>query len=157
MTRVMLSLSVLEYCEEMAELVREVRKENRITSLDLGNGRKELFPDRKDAPDFRLDGLLKPPEVEGLDPCVFETDGRLDGMVHVGASGDYGVMNVYVILEDNRGNQIESGFALEDYLEAGYWCYFPTASIRSGTKVNVRAIVMDAGGVGIRIESVTVF
>jgi hypothetical protein len=44
MTRVLLSLSVLDYCEAMAELVREVCEKPTITGVDSRSRRKELFP-----------------------------------------------------------------------------------------------------------------
>jgi hypothetical protein len=144
----------------MAKLVWEVCQQNEkstITGVAPQNGREELFAARRDLPAFCLAGLLNPPRIEVLDACLFRTDGRLDGMVHIGASGVYGVMNVYVILEDDRGNRIESGFALEDYLTEGYWCYFPSASLRPGMTVTVRAMAMDRlGGVGTQMEHVTV-
>lgn len=66
-------------------------------------------------------------------------------------------MNVYVILEDERGRQIESGFALRDPVEPDDWFYFPSASLRSGVSVNVRAIAMDPlGGIGSRDANVIV-
>lgn len=157
MTRVYLSLSVVEYCEAMAELLREVCEKPTITGVDSRSRRKELSPARKDLPAFRLDGLLKPPRIEALDPCLFRAEDQVDGIIQITTSGDYGVMNVYVTLEDDRGKQIESGFALRDEVEEDEWFYFPSASLRSEASVTIRAIAMDPlGGVGIQDENVTV-
>ena len=157
MTRVLLSLSVLEYRLGMAELVRKVCKENKISSLVHQAEKQKLPPAPKDLPALCLTGLLAPPRIQVLDPYLSLVNDRLEGMVHVGASGLYGVMNVYGILADEQGKQIEGGFALEYYLEQGYWRYFPSASLRSRSPVTVRAIAMDPlGGVGIESESITV-
>ena len=157
MTRVILSQSVLEYCEGMAELVREVCEKPTITGVNPRSRRTEPFPERKDLPAFRLDGLLKPPRIEALDPCLFPAEDQVDDIIHLTASGDYGVVNVYVTLEDDRGNQIESGFALRDEVEEDDWFYFPCASLPAGASVTVRAIAMDPlGGVGIQDKNVMV-
>jgi hypothetical protein len=156
MTRVFMSLAVLEYCEGMAELVRELCQKPSITGVDH-RSRRELFPARTDLPAFRLDGLLKPPRVEALEPYLFPAGDRANSIVYIATSGEYGVMNVYVTLEDERGRQIESGFALRDHEEPDDWFYFPSASLRSGGSVNVRAVAMDPlGGVGSRDANVTV-
>ena len=152
-----MSLAVLEYCEAMAELVRELCERPAITGVDPRSRKSERFAARKDIPAFRLDGLLKPPRVEALEPYLFPADDKADSIVYIATSGDYGVINVYVTLEDERGRQIESGFALRDPVEPDDWFYFPSASLRSGASVNVRAIAMDPiGGVGSRDENVTV-
>ena len=157
MTRVLMSLPVLEYREAMAELVHEVCEKPRITGVVPRIRSKELFPARKDLRAFRLDGSLQPPRIEMLDPCLFPAEEELGGIIQIIASGDYGVMSVYVILEDNRGEQMESGFALQDEIEEEEWFYFPSVSLRSGASVTVRAIAMDAlGGVGIQDENVMV-
>ena len=157
MTRVILSLSVLDYCEAMAELVREVCEKPTITGVDSRSKRKELSPARKDLPAFCLDGLLQPPRIEALDPYLFPAEDQMDGIIQITVSADYGVMNVYVTLEDDQGKQIESGFALRDEGREDDWYYFPSAALRSGASVIVHAIAMDRlGGVGMQSENVTV-
>ena len=157
MTRVILSPSVLDYCEGMAERVREVCERPTITGVVPRSRSRELFPPRKDLPAFRLDGLLRPPTIDALDPCLFPAEDELDGIIHIATSSDYGVINVYVTLEDDRGKQIESGFALRDEVEQDDWFYFTSVSLRSGASVTVRAIAMDPlGGVGIQDENVAV-
>ena len=151
-----MSIAVLEYCEGMAELVRELCEKPSITGVEP-RSRRELFPARKDLPAFRLDGLLQPPRVEALEPYLFPAGDKANSIVYIATSGEYGVINVYVTLEDARGKQIESGFALRDHVEEDDWFYFPSASLRSGASVTVRAIAMDPlGGVGTRDKTVTV-
>jgi hypothetical protein len=152
-----MSLALLDYCEGMAELIRELSEKPVIGGVEPRSRKSERFPSRKVLPVSRLDGLLKPPEVEALEPHLFPADDKADSTVYIATSGGYGVMNVYVILEDERGKQIESGFALRDQVEPDDWFYFPSASLHSGVSVNVRAIAMDPlGGVGSRDENVTV-
>ena len=152
-----MSLAVLVYCEGMAELVRELCEKPAIHGVDPRSKNSERFPARTDLPAFRLDGLLPPPRVEALEPYLFPADDRAESIVYIATSGEYGVINVYVTLEDERGRQIESGFALRDQVEPDDWFYFPSASLRSGASVNVRAIAMDPlGGVESRDENVTV-
>jgi hypothetical protein len=141
----------------MAELVREVCEKPTITGVAPRSRRSNPFPPQKELPALRLDRLLSPPTIEALDPCLFPAEDQLDGIIQITASGDHGVMNVYVTLEDDRGKQIESGFALRDEVEQDDWFYFPSTSLRSGASVTVRAIAMDPlGAVGIRDEHVTV-
>ena len=157
MTRVFLSASVLDYCEAMAEWVREVCEKPTITGVVPRSRREEWISARKDLPAFRLDGLLQPPRIEMLVPCLFAAEDQVDGIIQIIASGAYGVMNVYVILEDDQGKQLESGFAFKDRVEDDEWFYFTTVSFRSGASVTVRAMAMDPlGGVGIQDENVTV-
>jgi hypothetical protein len=157
MTRVFMSLSVLDYCEGMAELVREVCKKPTITGVDPRPRKRGLSPTRKDLPAFRLDGLLKSPGVEALEPYLFPVEDKAESIIYIATWGDYGVIHVYVTLEDEWGEQIESGFALRDEVEQDEWFYFPSASLHSGASVTVRAIAMDPlGGLGTRDENVTV-
>jgi hypothetical protein len=152
-----MSIYMLEYCEGMAELVREVCEKPTITGVAPRSRDQELLPARKELPAFRLDGLLRPPRIEALEPFLFPAEDQVDSIIHITASGDYGVMNVYVTLEDDRGKQIESGFALPDEVEEDDWFYFPSASFASGACVTVRAIAMDPlGGIGIQDENVMV-
>ena len=84
-------------------------------------------------------------------------DSHLDGLVQINTSEYFGVMSVYVVLEDDQGNPIESDYAFENELMRNHWCYVPSASLPSGTTVTIRVIAMDQlGGVGIQSESVTV-
>ncbi len=152
-----MSLSVLEYCEAMAELVRELCEKPAINGVNPRNRKSERFAARKDLPAFRLDGLLQPPGVEALEPYLFPAGDKANSIVYIATSGEYGVINVYVTLEDERGRQIESGFALRDQEEPDDWFYFPSAALRAGASITVRAIATDPlGGIGSRDTNVMV-
>jgi hypothetical protein len=156
MTRVLMSVYMLDYCEGMAELVRQVSEKPVITGVDP-RGKREPFPPRKELPALRLDGLLPPARIEVLEPYLFSPQDRADSIIYLVALGEYGVMNVYVIVEDEVGKQIESGFALRDETEPEDWYYFPVTSFPYGASVTVRASAMDPlGGIGTREENVTV-
>ena len=157
MTRVLMSIFLLDYWEGMAQLVRKVCDKPIITGVDSRSRRKERFSVRKDLPALCLDGLLQPPRIEALNPYLFPPENQVDNIIHLTTSGDYGVMQVYVTLENERGNQIESGFALKDETEADDWYYFPSVSLPAGASATVRAIAMDPlGGIGIQVKGVNV-
>jgi hypothetical protein len=156
MTKVRMSPSVLLYRQAMAELVNQVCEEKLI--VNAGRERMEgLLPDRTDTLEFWTPGLLRAPKIELLWPEIRLKDGHLDGIIQIHTSEYYGVMNVYVILEDDRGNHIESDYAMDNQVVENHWGYIPSAPLASGTTVVVRAIAMDRlGGVGIQTESITV-
>ena len=155
MTRVWMSPAVLDYCEGMAARVREVGQKPVITGVEPR--RKELFPELRYPRALRLEGLLTPPRIEFIDPCLSPEEEQVEGIIQITASGEYGVSNVYVRLEDDQGNQIESGFALRDEVEEDDWFYFPSASFRSGASVTVRVTALDPlGGIGVEDETVEV-
>ena len=156
MIKVRLSPSILEYQLAMAELVDEVSNEYTITGVDYEDI-QDFRPPREDFPEFGTPGLLLPPKIEMLLPDFTLEDGRLDGIIHIHTSEYFGVMSVYVVLEDDQGNQIESDYAMENELMRNHWCYIPSSTLVSGASVTVRAIAIDPlGGVGIHIESVTI-
>lgn len=69
----------------------------------------------------------------------------------------YRITSVYVHLEDDQGNPIESGYAFDNPIMENHWGYVPTAAVSPGTTVVVRAIAMDQlGGLGMKTERVTV-
>lgn len=87
MIRVILSQSLLDYREEIAELAREASAKPAITGVAPRRRDKESLPGRKDPRAFRLDGLLQPPRVELLDPYLFEAEGQADSIIRITASG----------------------------------------------------------------------
>jgi hypothetical protein len=46
-------------------------------------------------------------------PDISVKHGHLDGLILISTSEYFGVMNVYVTLEDEQGNHIESDYALD--------------------------------------------
>ena len=156
MTKVRLSQSILEYSEAMAQLANEVREEKII----MGMGRPDIEdfgPAARDIVELWVPGLLRPPRIESVWPDMGLTDGHLDGLIQINTSEYFGIMNVYVVLEDTRGNIIESGYALDAEVVQNHWGYVPSAPLASGTTVIVRAIALDKlGGIGIQTERITV-
>ena len=152
MTKVRLSPSVIEYHLSMIELVDEVCEEYTITGVHYEDI-EDLRPPREDPLEFGTPGLLLPPKIEMLLTDLHLVDGRLDGFIDIHTSEYFGVMSVYVILEDDQGNQIESDYAFENELMRNHWFYTPSSALGSGKSITVRAIVMDPlGGVGIHVE-----
>jgi hypothetical protein len=154
MAKVLLTPSVLEYRCAMAALVEELCEEN---SKDMRESIEEFGPAATEVVEFWTPGLLRPPKIESLWPDLWLEDGHLDGIIQINTSEYFGVMNVYVTLEDDQGNRLESDYALDNDVMKNYWGYFPSAPAHYGMTVIVRAIAMDRlGGVGIRTERVTV-
>ena len=157
MTRVFVSPAMLDYCEGMAALVREVGQKPTITGVEPRGRRKELFPELRYPRPLRIEGLLIPPRIEFIDPCLSPEEEQVESIIQITASGEYGVSNVYVRLEDDQGNQIESGLALRDEVDEDEWFYFTSAAFRSGASVTVRVIALDPlGGIGVEDETVEV-
>ena len=156
MTKVRMSPLLLDYREWIAELLNQVSEETTIRGVDYAS-LKKFSPPRKDIPELWVPGLLLHPRVELLWPDINLKDGHLDGCIQISTSEVYGVTNVLVILEDDRGNIIESGYALDAGVVENHWGYFPSAPLPTGTTIIVRAIAMDPlGGVGIKTERITV-
>ena len=156
MTKVRVTPSILLYRQAMADLVDRVCEQDRIASEGCEDI-EQLDPTRKDILELWTPGLLFPPQVEGLCPELWLEDGRLHGIILISTSEYFGVMNVYVTLEDEQGNRLESGYAVDNDVMKNYWGYIPSAPAHSGMAVIVRAIVRDRlGGVGIKTERTTV-
>jgi hypothetical protein len=104
-----------------------------------------------------MPGLLAHLRVEMIWPKIELKDGHLDGLILIHTSEYYGVMNVYVTLEDEQGNRIESDYALDTDAVENYWAYFPAATAAPGTTIIVRAVALDClGAVGMHSERVSV-
>jgi hypothetical protein len=147
---------LLDYRESMAELVNQVCEETAVLRAGCENI-KELCPPRKDVPQLWVPGLLMHPRIELLWPDIHLKDGRLDGCIQISTSEVYGVIHVYVVLEDDQGNRIESDYALDAEVVDNYWGYFPSAPVPCGTTVIVRAMAMDSlGGIGMQMKRITV-
>jgi hypothetical protein len=141
----------------MAELVNQVCEENRIAKL----GRPDIEdfgPANTNVAELWVPGLLRPPRIESLFLDMSWKDGHLDGQIFISTSEYFGVMNVFVAIEDEQGNPIESDYAVDTNGEVeNFWGYAPSAPLPCGTTIVVRAIAMDAlGGVGIQTERIMV-
>lgn len=156
MTKVILSQSLFEYRQAMAELVNQVCEENMIIGADRPSV-EDFGPAPTDVPELGVPGLLRPPRIESLWLDIRLKDGHLDGIIQINTSEYFGVMNVHVRLEDDRGNHLESDYALDNEIVENHWGYFSSAPLSPGTTIVVRAIALDRlGGVAIRMERITV-
>ena len=98
-------------------------------------------------------GVLEPPRIESIFTDIRLRDGRLDGVIQIHTSDDFGVMDIFVTLRDDQGNHLESDYAMQNPYYEDHWGYIPSASLPSGTTVIVQAMAMDSlGGVGIQTE-----
>lgn len=156
MIKVIPSRSLLEYRQAMANLVNEVREKPVIRGVTPGRVLKPASA-RKEIPGICMPGLLKPPGIDVLDPAISLSEGRLDGIISINTSDDFGVVNVCVIINDEQGNPIESGYAINAEIYEDAWGYFPSAPLASGASVRVQVIASDAlGGTTVKSRSITV-
>ena|SRR5690349_22633088 len=156
MTKVRITRPILEYRQEMAELVEQICRESTVNGVDRQRMNKFVSP-RKEVLELCLPGLLTHPQVESLWAAICLTDGHLDGWIQINTSECYGVLDVYVVLHDEQGDLIESDFAIHEESMPNHWGYFASAPVQPGTTVVVRAMAMDQfGGIGVCTERVTV-
>lgn len=156
MTKVILSPLLLEYREGIAELVNRVRERVKIAGV---NRQSVYWPDPAPThvPPPYLPGLLAPPRIDLLDVDIRLSHGQMDGLIQIDTHDDFGIMNVYVTLRDDQGNDIEGGYAMKNEVVDDHWAYIASTPVPPGTVVIVQAIASDAlGGVGIQTEKVTV-
>jgi hypothetical protein len=152
MTKVILSRSLFEYRQAMAELVNQVCQENRIIAADRPSI-EDFGPEPTNGPELGVPGLLRPPRIESLWPDICLKDGHLDGIIQISTSEYFGVMNVYVSLKDDRGNHLESDYALDNEIVQNHWGYFASAPASPGTTIVVHAIAIDRlGGIAIQTD-----
>ena len=157
MTKVIVSPSLLEYQRAMAEWVQQICQETAPIGSPERRETLELLSPRTEILELCIPGVLAHPRVEMLWPDVRVEDGHLDGLIQIHTSEYYGVLNLYVSLEDERGQPIEGDYALGNDVVKNHWGYFPSAPVAPGTTILVRVVAMDClGGVGIRTERVTV-
>ncbi|MGZ9235567.1 MAG: hypothetical protein ACXW4E_08585 [Anaerolineales bacterium] len=156
MTKVRLSTSILEFRQGMAELVNEVCEENAIPEEERETDPDFIIP-RTEVAELGIPGLLRPPKVEMIWPDLYLRNGHLDGITQIHTSEYFGVMDVYVTLEDDQGNHIEGDFAMENEYVKNHWGYIASAAVSPGTTIIMRVIALDClGGVAIQQETVTV-
>jgi hypothetical protein len=125
------ALSFLTYSQLVDEVGEKEKAEKNIIGVDY-ESLLDLGAIRMDIPELGVPGLLRPPRVELICPDIVLVDGHLDGIMQVNTSENFGVLDVYVILEDDQGNPIESDYAMEnDYVE-NHWGYIPFAPLPPG-------------------------
>lgn len=148
MPKVILHPALVQYHQDMADMVHQVRQENRLAGV-------QPLPAGRDAVSSEpcLAGLLRSPRIERLDLCILDRGARLHGYIHVNTSDEFGVIEVTVSLTGERGEHIESGYAIAHESWPGHWGYMPTARVPSGSSITVHAVARDhLGGVGMRTE-----
>jgi hypothetical protein len=149
MTKVVCDESILDYQREMAETVREVIRSQYIAGVKVWD-----VPDSGETLLDHVD-LLPPPGIEAIALMVYE--GKVDDLIFVATSSDFGVWHVHITIMDHRGKLIESGNAFEDPIGSGEWFYFGKVAIPSGTTVTVHVAATDRlGGVAALSESTTI-
>src|SRR5689334_2810026 len=97
--KVRISPLLLDYRAGMAELVNQVCEENEIANRDRPDI-ADFGPAATEVVELGVPGLLRPPKIESLFLDIYVTDDHLDGLIQISTSEYFGVMNVYVILED---------------------------------------------------------
>jgi hypothetical protein len=158
MTKVIISQSLFEYQQAMAELLEQVSRETSPIGSVNRQETQELLSPRTEVLELCMPGLLAHPRVEMLWPDLWLKEGHLDGIIQIHTSEYYGVTNVYVTLDDEQGNRIESGgYAMDNEHLENHWGYIPSTPAVPGTTIVVRAVAMDClGGVSTQTERVTV-
>jgi hypothetical protein len=149
-TKVRVPPSLLDYWQEMAQDVNDLRDEKlRIaaqaeTNLEPFTGEMYIS-----APEVA--GLLTPPWIETLLPEFYlRDDGEIEGIIHTVTSDLFGIASVAVTIRDEAGNLLECGDAMLDENWLGLWTYLPSLAPVAGTSVIVRAVAVDAlGGMNI--------
>ena len=156
MTKVRISPALWEYQQAMAQLVSQLCEEKSVAAAGCDDI-ADFGPLPDHVPELWVPGLLRPPGIDLLLPHISLRDGHLYGIIQVGTSEHFGVMNVFVRLEDDQRNCIESGFAVDSDQVENHWGYFPSAPASPGTRITVHAIAMDKlGAVSLWTERVTI-
>ena len=101
---------------------------------------------RRDIPVFSVmvADYFNAPTLNDLDLSAY--NGQVGDLIHVTASDDFGVANVYVSLNTAEGTSFESGDAVETAPGSGHWTYSTQSVIASGAQVFVNATATDHPG-----------
>ena len=155
-TKVRLSPDLLDYRESMTERVHEARDE-RLRLTATFDDSIEPYPIDPDITATDQTGLLAPPRIASLGPEIYLRAGQTDGIIQINTADVSGVVYVYITMNDEEGNPLESGYAMQSEVCDGHWGYIPSVPLTAGTAVIVRAVAVDAfGAMGIAQETVTV-
>lgn len=90
------------------------------------------------------------PVIHSVDLSAY--NGNSGEAITISASDDISVASVHVTINDEQGNPIESGDALETAEGSGQWVYTATTSTESS--VNVQAVATDRPG-GVAVQNAT--
>lgn len=156
MTKVRISPLLFAYQQDIAERVAEVCEENAEERL-LHPRDDQISLLRTDGVELHIPGLLHPPRIELLWPDFYLKNGCLDGIIQISTSEYFGVTDVFVSLEDARGNLLESDYAMENDFMENHWGYIPSVPASPGAVIVVRAVAIDAlGGFAVKTQTITV-
>ena len=146
MTKVFISPLLLAYRQEIAD------RTNRCIRYQYINGVNTYTAE--DSP-LMCDDLLPPPSIELIDLMIYE--GHVADLIQVIAFDDFGIVGLRVVIQDEKGNHIESGNAGSWADCPELWHYMTACAVPSGTSVLVSAIATSrVGGVAVYSEQVTI-
>ena len=146
MIRVFISPLLLRYRQEIADMASQCIKSQYIAGV------RSYTPDD---PALTYVDLLPPPSIEVIDLMIYE--GHVDDLIQVVAFDDFGIVGLRVVIQDEKGNQIESGDAGSWADCPELWHYMTACAVPSGTSVLVSAIATSrVGGVAVYSEQVTI-
>jgi hypothetical protein len=90
------------------------------------------------------------PVIHSVDLSAY--NGNSGEAITISASDDISVVSVHVTINDEQGNPIESGDALETAEGSGKWVYTTTTTVASD--VNIQAVARDLPG-GVTVQTVS--
>ena len=138
MTKILIDAFGIALRKQMAETVTEILLTKHITGVRVSG-----CPE----PPLAQLHLMPPPTIDMIDLTIYT--GNVDDLILLATSDLFGIRNLHVTIQDDRGNVIESGDAFEEPLGSGVWNYFADVAVPSGTRVIVHAAATDClGGVG---------
>jgi len=112
---------------------------------------RELYEDAakdKNIPIFALTvaDFFNAPTIDNVDVSTYT--GQVGNLITISARDDFGVATVHVSItdNDNSGNMIESGNAVETAAGSGLWVYTATATVPAGTELTVNVVATDRPG-----------
>jgi len=145
-TKVKTSPTLLSYCQEMAQIVNDVRDEK----LRIAEGVEhdvEPFAHQMELQGSDKAGLLMPPRIEILLPEFYLMEGgEIEGIINITTSDYFGISSLGVATRDETGNLLESGEALRDETWLGLWTYLPKIAPAVNTSMIVRVVASDVLG-----------
>jgi hypothetical protein len=146
-TKVWMTSDLLDYRQWMKQELRDVIQQNYIAGIETA----ELL----EQPVFGEVDLLPAPQI----PAIFLDgyQGKGDDYVAIDVSSDFPIASAYITIRDEHGNLIESCQAGPHPSAAEFWDMPANVRVPSGTRVTVRAVVMDyMGGFAVAQHSCTI-
>jgi len=102
----------------------------------------------KDLPIFAaiIADFFHAPTISNVDVLAY--NGQVGDLISIMAGDDFGVATVHVSIidNDNGGNVIENGNAVETAAGSGLWVYTATDVVPAGTELTVNVVATDRPG-----------